>query len=180
MVHLLLRHDLRTLTKPFPLPSFLLHFARSSFIHLLAHKIEPILRAVPMANHNPSKRSWTTREVAFIIGYADHCIHYGLDYADTVTHELFRVSSRDVTWNTVRGRVERVFRGFGVQDPSIQQFMNQGTAYLDLAAIPSDVFQELNQLRKEWGFARWSADPPSPRRSNDALGDTFLDDETVS
>ena len=90
--------------------------------------------------------------MAFIIGYTDLCIDQKFDYPATVVERLLALSSRTVAWNTIRGKLERSLKSYGMSKPSVSKLIERGTGYLDLEVLPTDVRSELHGLRQEWGL----------------------------
>ncbi|KAJ8115704.1 hypothetical protein OPT61_g2703 [Boeremia exigua] len=121
-----------------------------------------------MATH--TKIQWTDAEIAFIIGYADYCIDYNIDYAATVVNELRKRSPRPATWSTIQCKLKRTFTSSLGFKLSVKEFINQGTDYL---AIPPNISRELIELHREWDMLPSAVeDTPEPIRDNETISST--------
>jgi hypothetical protein len=97
-------------------------------------------------------RPYTTTEVAFIIGYTDYCNHHGVDYKKTVVDEMGKITKKTVSYGGLIRKLSRLLESYSVSNPSMNKFKRQGTGYLNISAIPSDVRAEIDRMRLEWGF----------------------------
>lgn len=73
------------------------------------------------------KKPWTADEIASLLGLADYCIHYDLDYCTEVSDELKERTSR-TSWKSTVGKLYRVLESYGVIKPSLSEFKQQGSA----------------------------------------------------
>lgn len=152
--------------------------------------ISPLLSALqrtPIPSHimsisRASKAPWTPREIAFIIGFADYCIHRNLKYQNTVVAELHKFSPRTLSYNTIANKLYRVLKTYGITKVSMLELRDQGTGRIDFTLIPSDVRTELDGWRETWGLPPLGtkvtlADPSSLEGPGDGSG---LDGDIVS
>ncbi|KAF3050450.1 hypothetical protein E8E11_009715 [Didymella keratinophila] len=112
------------------------------------------------------RNSWTARETAFIIGFADYCIHHGWDYQKEVAVELRKFSSRTPASSTVLNKLSRVLKKYGITNVSVLDLRTEGTGRIDFTLIPSDVRAELDGWREEWGFSPLARNGVSPEPSS--------------
>jgi hypothetical protein len=105
-----------------------------------------------MSTSNGHRMVWTAREVAFIIGFADYCIHHNCKYQDSVANELRKFSPRATNCNTVLNKLSRILKSYGITNVSSAELRAQGTGRIDITPIPSDVRTELDGWREDWGF----------------------------
>lgn len=96
---------------------------------------------------------WSARDVAFILGYADYCIHYDINYPKTVSGELSKISSKSRSSSSIDAKLYRILQDART---TTQKFRRQGVACLELSSIKSDVRTELDRMREEWAL------PPLP------------------
>ena len=97
-------------------------------------------------------RKYTATEEAFLLGYADYCIHHGLNYSATVAEEFHKVHPRTGTWNVFGNKLNRLLTSYGIIKPSMDEFRRRGTAYINLANMPLEVRRELDAVRHQWGL----------------------------
>jgi hypothetical protein len=132
-----------------------------------------------MATDHHSKKPWAAQEIAFILGHADLCIHQGLDYEATIADKLKHFSSRDITWNTIRGKLEKTLKSYGINDPSVFEFLNRGIDHVDVKVLPVEVRSELDGMRQEWGLSPLRTDKEDPENPTCNASNGELD-KTVS
>lgn len=123
-----------------------------------------------------SKTQYSPTEVAFIIGYADYCIHHGLDYSATIESEFIKISLRRASWANVQNKLGRLLKEYGVSNPSVSAFRTKGSRYVGIANIPLKVHEELNRLRSSWGLTPLNAKPTNAQ----ALTATVTTDQEAS
>jgi hypothetical protein len=124
--------------------------------------------------------AWTAREVAFIIGFADYCIHHNLKYQNTVENELQKSSSRGINYTNVTNKLSRISKSNGITNISLPEHIAQGTDRIDITSIPADVRAELDGWREEWGFPLLAGDAASPGHSSlEGSGSRVISNEDV-
>lgn len=133
-----------------------------------------------MSTSSTYRMAWTAREVAFIIGFADYCIHHDWKYQDRVAPELQKFSTRKADYKTVKNKLSRVFKNYGITNVSLPEFRAQGTGRIDLTLIPADIRAELDGWREKWGFPPLGANAALPDKpSSDRPADVPGPDEDV-
>ncbi|KAJ4381669.1 hypothetical protein N0V86_003033 [Didymella sp. IMI 355093] len=128
-----------------------------------------------MATLNYSKKPWTAQEIAFILGYADLCIHRGFDYPATVADELRRLSSRNITSSSICRKLERTLKSYGINEPSAYDLINRGMDYVGVKVLPVEVRSELDGMRQEWGFSPLSTDKEDPETPTSNVSNGAVD-----
>ncbi|KAF1363128.1 hypothetical protein EJ07DRAFT_173825 [Lizonia empirigonia] len=119
-----------------------------------------------MSTEPRSSKPYTPREVAFIIGYADYCIHYKENYTATVAIELGKATARPLTWLSVRSKLSSILKSYNsVDKSSVKAFITQGIDYIDIDAIPSDIRTQLDNILEDWGLSIHGAEAIVPEPS---------------
>lgn len=119
-----------------------------------------------MSTQSRSSKSYTPRDVAFIIGYADYCIHYKQDYTATVAIELHKATGRQSTWNGVKAKLCSILKSYNRGDKHlVKAFIIQGIDYIDIDAIPSDVRTQLDNILEDWRLPIYEAETTAPEPS---------------
>lgn len=146
--------------------------------HLAAH---PTLHCCSQPNNmakpkSTKSTSYTDEEVAFIIFYADYCLHSGAEYKKTLATELEKVSGRSRSWSALRTKIKSIVGQYGkiaTQTPA--GFIEQGTACLNMDELPADVVDEILSQRAEWGFVTSDSDGiASPKRAASAMDESIV------
>lgn len=129
-----------------------------------------------------SIKTWTAREVAFIILFADYCLLHKQTYKHVVAHRLQMFSQRVCSYGAIEKKISQVLKNAGMTDISVSKFAAGGSNYVDITILPSEIRAELGGVCEVLDLSLPGVYPEPPSRSSlGALESASVsDDEAVS
>jgi hypothetical protein len=130
-----------------------------------------------------SKIKWETTEIAFILAWADYCLHYDLDYKDTIGNRLSEVPRTygrrrtGVTWSAVYSKLRYLL------GEKVSVFLKTGTKSISLSELDNSWVEEMNKQRSTWNFGPLEANPANASQGKATTSRSTsagLDEYTVS
>jgi hypothetical protein len=131
------------------------------------------------ATGSKTRSTWTDREVAFVLNFADVCLRDQTDFKTHVIEEFLKFAGREVTATAIQTKMNRTLAEYG--NTKCGDLAVKGTQSLEISRLPTKIVEIMREQRKGLGLGELDmgdkSNTPLMQGTTTSTGETMVSEK---